>query len=235
MSAKQPRKKGANPQPEVLAHEYGSLVDLYKHSENTLFSIFNFYVTLLTTITGAIVVIFQISGKNASDPLGTIMVLLVFIVLIGMITQDALIHKNADLSHYALAINALKEYAVGEHTELRSRLFYMWDLHTRVNPLHYKISLDEKLDKYLWWMLPIGMPQLFVSLMNSCALAAFLTALTYKLDGFARINLINFVLTIAFVIGLSFIAHCTYANIKYRHSIQRSAMTMDGQLQEWAK
>jgi hypothetical protein len=216
----------------ILVQEYNSLVSLYTHSENTLFSIFNFYVTLLTTITGVIIVVFQLGEKNISNPFSTVLVLLTFIVLIGLITQDALIHKNGDLTHFALALNLIKSYLLKSHPEMQSHVFYMWDLHARVNPLKYKISLDEKIDKYLWWMLPIGMHQWFVSLMNSLALAAILIALVYSF-GKDQVNILSLVISIPLVIVFSFIAHCTYANIKFRHKVKRSSISMDGKLQEW--
>jgi hypothetical protein len=234
---KMPKRKevvGAEPTPNILLQEYNSLVSLYTHSENTLFSIFNFYVTLLTTITGAIIVIFQLGGKNAGNPSGVILLLLVFIVLIGIITQDALIHKNGDLAHFALALNAVKSYVLRNYPDTHAHIFYMWDLHTRVNPLDYKISLDEKVDKFLWWMLPIGMPQLFVTLMNSFALASLVIVLTVTYGG-NQVHALKFIVAILLVIVFSFIAHCTYANIKFRHKVKRFAMAMDGQLQEWIK
>ena len=222
------------PVSNIFLQEYSSLISLYTHSENTLFSIFNFYVTLLTTITGAIIVVFQLGGKNVSNLSGTILILLVFIVLIGIITQDALIHKNGDLAHFALALNTIKTYVLRNYPDAHSHIFYMWDLHTRVNPLNYKISLDEKIDKYLWWMLPIGMQQLFVSLMNSFALAAIIVVIAHT-NGGNQVNVLNLVITILLVVGFSFISHCTYANIKFRHNVKRHAISMDGKLQEWIK
>jgi hypothetical protein len=225
---------GAESIPNILLQEYNSLVSLYTHSENTLFSIFNFYVTLLTTITGAIIVIFQLGSKSISNPFITVLILLIFVVLIGIITQDALIHKNGDLAHFALAINAVKSYVLRNYPDTHSHIFYMWDLHTRVNPLQYKISLDEKIDKYLWWMLPIGMPQLFVSLMNSFALAAIVITITYSF-GEPQVSLLSFIIIVSLVVGFSYATHCTYANIKFRHKVRRSSIAMDGQLQEWIK
>jgi len=222
------------PVPNILMQEYNSLISLYTHSENTLFSIFNFYVTLLTTITGAIIVIFQLGGKSINNPLNTVLILLVFVVLIGIITQDALIHKNGDLAHFALALNTVKSYVLRNYPDTHSHIFYMWDAHARVNPLQYKITLDEQIDKYLWWMLPIGMPQLFVSLMNSFALAAITIAITYSY-GKPQADLLNFIITVSLVIVFSYAIHCTYANIKFRHKVRRSAIAMDGQLQEWVK
>ncbi|MBI3175938.1 MAG: hypothetical protein HYZ25_19630 [Chloroflexi bacterium] len=226
------KEKENDTPPGILIQEYNSLVSLYTHSENTLFSIFNFYVTLLTTITGAIVVVFQLSEKNADSPFGTILVLLVFIVLIGIITQDALIHKNCDLAHFALAINSIKSHLLKKHPDAQQYVFYMWDLHVRVNPLKYKITLDEKIDKYLWWMLPIGMQQLFVSLMNSFALGLFVIMLV-AVYGDLQLNLLKLFIAIPFVIVFSFVAQCTYANVKFNHRIRRSAIAMNGQLQEW--
>lgn len=220
--------------PSILTQEYNSLVSLYTHAENTLFSIFNFYVTLLTTITGAIIVVFQLSEKNAGNPLGTILVLLIFIVLIGIITQDALIHKNGDLAHFALAMNSIKSYLLNNYPEAQPHVFYMWDLHVRVNPLKYKITMDERVDKYLWWMLPIGMQQLFVSLMDSFALGSFVIILI-DVYGDLQSNLFKLFIAIPLVIVVSFIAHCTYANVKFNHKVRRSAIAMDGQLQEWVR
>ena len=212
--------------------EYNNLVSLYIHSENTLFSLFNFYVTLLTTITGAIIVILQLGMKNGINSFGFIPMLLVFIVLIGIITQDALINKNSDLAYFALALNAVKSYVLQNFPEVHSHVFYMWDLHAHVNPLKYKITLDEKIDKYLWWMLPIGMQQLFVCLMNSFALGLFIITLT-NVYGDIQSNLLKLFVAIPFVIIFSFVAQCTYANIKFNHKIKRSAIAMNGQLQEW--
>jgi hypothetical protein len=168
------KKQDTGEAPGILLQEYNSLVSLYTHSENTLFSLFNFYVTLLTTITGAIIVAFQIGEKYASNLFFTIFILLVFVVLIGIITQDALIHKNGDLAHYALALNAIKSHLLEKHPEAHAHVFYMWNPHIRVHPLQYQESLDERLDRHLWWMLPIGMQQLFASVMDSFALAGMI-------------------------------------------------------------
>ena len=224
----------SEPVSNILLQEYNSLVSLYTHSENTLFSIFNFYVTLLTTITGAMIVIFQLSGQNVNNLSSTLLVLLVFIVLIGIITQDALIHKNSDLAHFALALNTIKTYMLSSFPDTHAHVFYMWDLHTRVNPLKYKISLDEKIDKYLWWMLPIGMHQLFVSLMNSFALAALIVVFAFSYGG-SQVNVLDLGIVVLLVVVFSFVAHCTYANIKFRSKVKRLAISMDGKLQEWKK
>jgi hypothetical protein len=225
-------RKESDASPSILVQEYNSLVNLYTHAENTLFSIFNFYVTLLTTITGAIVVVFQLSEKNTNNPFGAILVLLVFIVLIGIITQDALIHKNGDLAHFALAINSIKTYLLKNHPKAKPYVFYMWDLHVRVNPLKYKVTLDERIDKYLWWMLPIGMQQLFVSLMNSFALG-LLVIMFVAVYGNLQQNVLKLFLIIPFVIILGYVAQCTYANMKFRQKIRRSAIATNGQVHEW--
>jgi len=216
----------------ILLQEYTNLVSLYTHSENTLFSIFNFYVTLLTTIAGAVIVIFQLGGTDAGNPFTIVLLLLVFIVLIGIITQDALVNKNGDLAHFALALNAVKLYVFRNYPDVHASIFYMWDLHTRVNPLEYQITLDERLDKYLWWMLPIGMQQLFVSLMNSFALTAIVIVITF-IYGQPQVGLLRLTITLILVIVSSYIAHCAYANIKFRQKVRRSSIAMGGQVQEW--
>jgi hypothetical protein len=230
-----PKNSNSSPEavPQILLQEYNSLVSLYTHAENTLFSIFNFYVTILTTITGAVLIIFQLNKNEVSDPFLPALILLGFIVMIGLITQDALIHKNADLAHYALAQNSLKSYVLGKYPEVQGHIFYLWDLHTRVNPLKVKPTADEKIDRYLWWMLPIGMQQLFVTLMSSFALVAIVVVITL-VYGRSQRSLAEIALTLVMVLALSFVTHCAYANIKFRQYVQRAAIAMNGKSQEWA-
>lgn len=230
--AKKPAPPEKLPGTNLLTQEYSNLVELYTHTENSLFSIFNFYITLLTTITGATVVLWQVLRPEQANIQIIALVLLVFILMLGLITQDALIHKNSDLAHFALAINALKVALTKEHPELKENLFFLENIHTRVNPLKHPPTLDERVDKYLWWMLPLGIQQLFVSIMSSLALTA-LTLITITSISHEPIPLWKLLLSGALVLVLGYITNCVYTNLKFRQDIRRGSVRMDGKPYTW--
>jgi len=220
------------PKVELLTQEYGNLVELYTHTENSLFSIFNFYITLLTTIIGATVVLWQVLRPEQGSIQIIALVLLVFVILLGLITQDALIRKNSDLAHFALAINAIKVALTKEHPGLQEHLFFLENIHARVNPLKHPPTLDERVDKYLWWMLPLGIQQLFVNIMTSVALSAVVLLLIASL-AHDTIPLWQLLLGGATVLGLGFITNCVYTNLKFRQDIRRGSVRMDGKPYTW--
>jgi hypothetical protein len=160
----------------ALLKEYDGLLNLYTHTENSINSIFNFYVTLLTTITGAIVVLMQISNLSKGNLSWTISALLVLLILFGVITQDFLIYKDAELAYFTMAINSVKDSLFKNFPEAQSQIFFLSSPYSHirvdVSPLQLRPTLLGKIEKIFWWMWPLGMPQLFVSLMNSLALTA---------------------------------------------------------------
>jgi hypothetical protein len=93
----------------ILKTEYTALLNLYAHTEDTIFSIFNFYLTLLSAVVGAIIVLIQINSADLSNALPSIGGLLAATVLIGVIMQDAIVNKNIELSTHVLGINLLKK------------------------------------------------------------------------------------------------------------------------------
>lgn len=221
-----------NLKAELLIQEYGNLVELYMHTENSLFSIFNFYITLLTTLIGATIVLWQVLAPKQGNIHGTALALLVFIILLGLITQDALTHKNSDLVHFALAINAAKAALTEEQHDLRQHMFFLENIHARVNSLSHPLTLDEQVNKYLWWMLPLGVQQLFVSMVSSLALAAIavIALISLAQDMLPPWKLL---LSGCIVLILGHIANCVYTNLKFHQDIRRSSVRMDGKTYYW--
>jgi len=230
VSPTQPPK--SQPQTELLIQEYGNLVKLYTHTENSLFSIFNFYITLLTALIGATIVLWQVLAPKQADIRGIALVLLVFVILLGLITQDALIRKNSDLAHFALAINAVKVALTKDCPDLQEYMFFLENIHARVNPLKHPPTLDERVDRYLWWMLPLGIQQLFVSVVSSLALAAIVLLMIISL-AHDVIPLWQLLLGGAIVLGLGYITNCVYTNLKFRQDIRRGSVRMDGKPYQW--
>jgi hypothetical protein len=216
---------------DFLREEYDALVSLYTHTENTLFSLFNFYLTLLSAITGGIIVLAQINNSNIAAALPAFGFLLVFAVLLGIITQSAIINKNADLAHYALSLNLLKDYALRNAPDARRRVFYLHNMLTPVSP----IELDTRFDRIqtrIWWMLPLGTHQLFVSVVNSLALSVATVILILIVAG-PMVPPWQWFLGGVFMVVMSFIAHAVYARKKFELGMRQSRLTISGGPPSW--
>ncbi len=217
---------------DFLLEEYKALVSLYTHTETTLFSIFNFYLTLLSTVTGAIIVIAQLNIANLTLAFPGIGFLLVLGILLGIITQDAIINKNVDLAKYALAINLAKEFAFRNDKDVKRFSFYIHLAETEVRPVKPPPSTLDSLYKRLWWMLPTGMHQLFVSLMNSFALTTLTIILAVGLAS-ASVSLWQLALVGVLVLFASFTVHCIYAQLNFKRKSTIANITMAGTKPEW--
>jgi hypothetical protein len=71
---------------DFLKAEYNALVELYTHTEDALSSTFNFYLTLLSVVVGAILVVAQIPSMSDAAALATLGLLLIFAILLNAIT-----------------------------------------------------------------------------------------------------------------------------------------------------
>lgn len=220
----------------ALLKEYDGLLNLYTHTENSINSIFNFYVTLLTTITGAIIVLIQISRPFQENLSWTISSLLVLLILFGVITQDFLIYKDAELAYFTMAINSVKDCLFSNFPKAQSQVFFLGSpySHVRVDvsPLQLHPTFLGKIEKIFWWMLPLGMPQLFVSLMNSMALTAIFTLLVLSLAA-GTIPVMSLIIASLFVLGGAYFAQCVYANLKFMSKISSGHISMNGKIHPW--
>ena len=220
----------------ALLKEYDGLLNLYTHTENSTNSIFNFYVTLLTTITGAIIVLIQISQPSRDNLLWTISALLVLLILFGVIAQDFLIYKDAELAYFTTAINSVKDHLFKKFPEAQSQVFFLSSpyshLRVIVNPLQSNRTLMGRIEKRLWWMLPLGLPQLFISLMNSFALTAIFALLILSLMPGA-VPVLRLIVAGVFVLGSAYIAQCIYASLKFKAKISEGHISIDGKIHPW--
>lgn len=217
---------------EFLLAEYDALVELYTHTEDALSSTFNFYLTLLSAVVGALLVLPQLPAMGGAAIFPTAGFLLSFAVLLGIITEDGIVNKNVDLAHYAHSINLLKAYMLASTPEAKQRIFYLRNLFIRINPHEDPSNAIDRLHKRLWWMIPLGTHQLFVSNINSLALTALVIVV---IPGLLSVTLSPLRMLIGGVAStyLFFVAHCTYAQVKFRQGFQKSEVTMAGKAPEW--
>jgi hypothetical protein len=217
---------------DLLKLEYTSLLGLYTHTENTIFSIFNFYLTLLSAIVGAIVVLIQINNANLNEALPSISGLLMLTVLIGVIMQTSIVNKNIDLSIYTLGINLVKHRLFRNQPQELSNIFFMHNFWAKVHPIRTRSATNSRgVSARLWWLLPMGTNQLFISLIDSLALSA-LVVIARQLVAGASVAPQSLVLSAVLVAVISFEIHAVYARLKHRRGLKNIA-TVNGREVAW--
>src|SRR5512138_2597773 len=100
---------------QVIMKEYDALRDLHARAEASAQSIFNFYLTLVTIVGGAIVLILQISpASSGSSSFSQLLVsgLLVFAATIGSVYLSSLTGRYAHISRYAQGIDAIRRHLI---------------------------------------------------------------------------------------------------------------------------
>jgi hypothetical protein len=218
--------------PDFLMTEYSALIELYTHTENALSSTFNFYLTLLSAAVGAILVLAQLPGAGGGKTFSVSGLLLGFAVLLGIITQDGIVNKNVDLAHYALSINLLKAHLLSKAPEPKSYVFYLRNIHAQVKPFEIPLNIVDRLHKRLWWIIPLGTHQLFVNVINSLALTALAVIIVPGMLSLS-VPLWRKILSGSIGFYVCFVAHCIYAQAKFRRGFKKLKITMTGKAPEW--
>ena len=211
-----------------LLKEYDSLRDLFTQTESSLQSLFNFYLTLVTTVVGAIVLILQVT---ASDPASlarsqfTLSGLLVFATAIGSAYLSALAGRYAHLARYAQGIDEIRRHLINR-LEVPTPPLYQAFLASAGNP--NRPTQKRKTTAWLYWLLPTGTYQLFVAVINSLALSAgvwlFLAA-----THIAEAELNRSVLATVAIFFLTFQAYNFYSHLVMQLLIQRLNIQVDTQ------
>jgi len=87
---------------QVLMKEYDALRDLYTQAESSAQGMFNFYLSFVSTVTGAFIVLYQASRLPSS----LVIPMLFFVAVVGTVYLSALIGRYAHMARYARGIAA---------------------------------------------------------------------------------------------------------------------------------
>lgn len=185
----EPTQASETPDPaalDILMKEYDTLRDLFTHTETSAQGMFNFYLTLISTVIGALVVFSQFAGGGLS--LAVASLLLFFAAGVGSVYLSALAGRYAHMARYAQGLDALRRHLI-EHFDAPV-------------PALYREFLDQPAGRAsgrpgLMWLFPTGTFQFAIAAMNSLSLAAatwFLLAAGGAGRGFSIAGLV-FVLT----------------------------------------
>jgi len=210
---------------EFLAQEYSSLVSMYLHTEDTIGSLFNFYLTLLTTVTGGAIILGQLNSDNITLALPPIAFLLVLALVLGIITQEAILSKNATLVHLGNAINLLKDYALKDSESARKRVYYLHNPFHLVSPVSDSKKMLFKLNKYFWWTSSLGSHQLFINVFNSMLLGFLVFVLVENLAQGA-VSQVRIFVVASFVLAISYITHNIYARREFNRRVKEHELTI---------
>jgi hypothetical protein len=148
---------------QVLMKEYDTLRELYTHAESSAQNLFNFYLTLVSTVVGGLVVLIQF-GLNGDSRLWIMSGLLYFAAAVGSAYLSALTGRYAHMARYARAIDSLRRMLI-ERTDI-----YMPAEYTPF--MRDSSPVDSPVRFSAMWLFPAGTFQLVVAVINSLSLAA---------------------------------------------------------------
>jgi len=158
-----------------ITQECDRLLMLYNEAQSNVQSVFNFYLTFLTTVVGGVVVIVQTGGGSPVRTQLIITLLLIFAALVGSVYLSAIAFRYARSKRYAIAVDALRIFLIRQDN-LRVPSIYSTltaqppEIRRKVNPLI--------------WLLPSGTYQMFIALINSAflSISAALVAITARAE-----------------------------------------------------
>jgi hypothetical protein len=181
---------------QFLLKEYETLKDLYTQAETGAQSIFNFYLTLLTTVSGGAVVILQFTPKSI-DPNRAIWILggvLLFIASIGTTYLSSISGRYAHLVRYAQGIDEIRRFLI-QRLDVPLPPIYQ-DFIAGGATAHK--NLVQKVSDRLVWVFPIGTYQFFIVALNGLSLAAA-TWVFFKILHYSHTHLAIFASVIVFL------------------------------------
>jgi hypothetical protein len=175
---------------EILLKEYDALRELFSQAESGVQSIFNFYLTLASTIGGAIVVIWQVTRPDSTQGVHSSLLitagLLLFVAMIGSVYLSSITGRYAHMSRYAQGIDQLRRYLLsftGGAYPAIYRIFMQ-------QPDRSHLVRQDRAVRAILWLSPTGTYQLFVAAVNSLSLTGavwlFLSATSVTVEAPAR-------------------------------------------------
>lgn len=152
-------------QIEFLNQECGRMLELYTQAQESAQSVFNFYLSFVTAVLGAVLVILQVDPLGQADAqsewvLGAV---LFFGVIVGSVYLSALSGRYGYAARYALAVDVIRRHLITKLDVPMPTLYQPF--------LDSEASVHQPEAWYLW-LLPTGTYQMFIAVVNSTALAA---------------------------------------------------------------
>jgi hypothetical protein len=151
---------------DFLKDECNRLQTLYLQMQDSAQSIFNFYLTLASTIVGALIVLLQASTLDAIQTRLIIMGLLAFSTIVGTVYLSAMSGRYAHLARYSYAIDEIRKYLIQRLKIPVPEVYREFMQSEKVTP---KNSWRKRLG-LLIWLFPTGTYAMFIAIVSSLSL-----------------------------------------------------------------
>ncbi len=198
---------------EFIKSEYEILNQWAMHGQNTVNQLFNFYVSLLTASLGALVVIIQISKSELSMSMFLTAGVAFLLVIVGVVFLDALVTQYIRNAYYYAGIisiqNFYKQYPEVEKTLQEHPSF---SIEADAEDPDSFVAKHIPFFKYL---LPVGIQQIFISLINSFLISVTIVCIVIAVGGTGA----DFLRTIIGV-AISFVVTFSIQNLFARFGLQ---------------
>jgi hypothetical protein len=152
---------------EFLTRECERMLSLYSQAQANAQSVFNFYLTFVTTVVGAVVVIVQIAPPGSDTTRQADWVLggvLLFAAVVGSVYLSALSGRYAHAARYSLAVDEIRRYLI-ERLQVPTPPVYETFLKGE-----YRAAQGYR--AWVYWLTPTGTYAMFMAMINSAAFAA---------------------------------------------------------------
>jgi hypothetical protein len=200
-SAKNVREKQEKDAADLLWREYETMRSLFMHTENSAQNIFNFYLTLITTVIGGIVLLSQYGGVSITRQTLAMSLLMAFAAGVGIVYISAISGRYAHMTRYANGIDEIRRYMMNS-------------LGGNLPPIYMTfISKPPKKRAVSWvrWLFPTGTYELFIAVVNSLSISL---SIWFFLSAFqvTDIQLFKSILTVGIIFFVSFLIFNIYSN-----------------------
>jgi ABC-type multidrug transport system fused ATPase/permease subunit len=214
------------PSEQTLAiwfKEYDALRELYSQAEASAQSLFNFYLTLISTIGGAVIVLMQIATPVAiGQTQGIIAGLLVFIAVIGSVYLSSITGRYAHMTRYVQAIDQIRRHLLQNVQTIDLPVYKQFMDVNRAA----KVNLVTRTTGWTLWLSPTGTYQLFVAAVNSLSIGIAVWLFLSTLN-VAQQSPVQSIITVLVIVVVSFLIYNAYSRIVKNRLVSRLGIRLD--------
>ena len=197
-----------------LMSEADRLQTLYLDARGGVQSVFNFYMTFITAITGGVLFAFQLpADANPIRTTLTLIILLFFAALVGSVYIGAISARYANAERFAKALDSVRR-SILQQTGTPVPSIY----DDFMQPPTYTSTTA-----WYLWLVPTGTYQLFMSLVNSVSLAV----IVWLILSLGEVRFIVEVLMFLITLGLVLSIFNIYSRIVIQRFSQMRPMAVD--------
>lgn len=203
--------------------EYDALRELFSQAESSVQSIFNFYLTLISTVGGAVVVILQFNGLLNTVQKGLVISgLLLFVTVIGSVYLSSITGRYAHMARYSRGVDEIRRFLLHLTGNMRPAIYDRF-----LAPVGQQKRTTAQLAINLTlWIYPTGTYQLFVAAVNSLSLGAAV-GVVLLITSVTHYAPLQSILVCVAIIVVSFVIYNVYSRLVMNALVERLNIRLD--------